>query len=261
VRDNLGDRMKTRFEDRTRHMLPRRTYTIIRCDGKAFHTYTRACLKPFDESVELCMDAAALALVKEAQGAVFAYIQSDEISVLLTDFARPETDAWFDGNLQKICSVAASVCTMAFNANAIPRNLPPTALFDARVFVIPDPVEVENYFIWRQKDAERNSLSTMAQQFYSHKELQGKSSVDMHEMLHRKDANWNWLSAYRKRGRMVIAKEYEILREIPVFTKDKAFLTNLVPRQWADNLVASPPSVADVREIYKEEKNAEERKA
>jgi hypothetical protein len=83
----------------------------------------------------------------------------------------------------------------------------------------------------------------------------------MHEMLHRKDANWNWLSAYRKRGRMVIAKEYEILREIPVFTKDKAFLTNLVPRQWADNLVASPPSVADVREIYKEEKNAEERKA
>lgn len=243
MRDDLGNRQKSQYEDRTRYMLPRRTYTIVRCDGKAFHTFTRGFKKPFDALIETAMDAAALELVKEAQGSIFAYIQSDEISALLTDFARPETDAWFDGNLQKICSVSASIATMAFNrimheANGgtmgVHDSNPVNALFDARVFVIPDPVEVENYFVWRQKDAERNSLSMLAQQHYSPKELQGKSCADMHEMLHQKDVNWNDLGSYRKRGRMVIAHQEGIVREIPVFTKDKSFLTKLVPRQWVD---------------------------
>ena len=225
--------MKGQYEDRTRYMLPRRTYTIIRCDGKAFHTYTRKFAKPFDLIIETGMDTAARALFEEAQGASFAYVQSDEISVLLTDFAKPETAAWFDGNLQKICSVSASVCTMAFNRIAKEAGMPSNALFDARVFVIPDPVEVENYFIWRQKDAERNSLSVLAQQHFSSKQLHGKSCADMHEMLHKAGVNWNDLPTDRKRGRAVYNNTLDI--NIPVFTKDRKSLTDKVPRQWADN--------------------------
>lgn len=101
MEDQLGDRMKSQYEDRTRFLLPRRTYTILRLDGKAFHTtlvvwrshLTVLCLR--------ILMPQSLAMLSELQGAVFAYTQSDEISVLLTDFAKPSTSAWFDGNLQK----------------------------------------------------------------------------------------------------------------------------------------------------------------
>src|SRR6185503_13990478 len=107
MNNSLGDRMKRQYEDRTRVMLPRRTYTIIRVDGKAFHTFTRHCEKPNDKALAHALDGAARRLCEEAQGAQLAYLQSDEISVLLTDFMLPTTDAWFDGNLQKIVSVSA----------------------------------------------------------------------------------------------------------------------------------------------------------
>lgn len=251
MRDDLGDRIKSQYEDRTRYFLPRRTYTIIRCDGKAFHTYTRSFQKPFDSIIETGMNAAAQALFDEAQGANFAYVQSDEISVLLTDFAKPETSAWFDGNLQKICSVSASVCTMAFNRIAREAGVPSNAMFDARVFTIPDPVEVENYYVWRQKDAERNSLSVLAQQHFSHKQLQGKSCADMHEMLHTKGVNWNDLPDDRKRGRAIYNDTLD--SHIPVFTKDRAFLTSKIPRQWAENI---PDLVKDIQYFLNKNKKA-----
>ena len=80
--------------------------------------------------------------------------------MLLTDFATITTEAWFDGNLQKIVSVSASVVTQRFNKQ---HGWYGDAQFDARVFTIPDPVEVENYFIWRQQDATRNSIQGIAQ--------------------------------------------------------------------------------------------------
>ncbi len=145
MNDSLGDRMKNQYEDRTRWMLPRRTWTIIRCDGKAFYSFTRGCMKPFDPALNYAMVEGTLRLVREAQGAKFAYLQSDEISVVLTDFDRIETQAWFDGNAQKMVSVAASLVTAGFNLV----YGEPSATFDARVFTIPDPVEVENYFYMR----------------------------------------------------------------------------------------------------------------
>jgi tRNA(His) guanylyltransferase len=112
--DDLAERMKSQYEDRWRVMLPRRTYTVIRCDGKAFRSFTRECQKPYDARLADAVDHAAVRLCEEAHGACFAYSQSDEISVLLTDFRLPTTKAWFDGNLQKICSVAASIVTAAY---------------------------------------------------------------------------------------------------------------------------------------------------
>lgn len=195
--DPLGDRMKDGYERCTRNFLPRRTYTIIRLDGKAFHTYTRGLEKPFDLQLMEDMAQTTAFLCKNVPGVCYAYTQSDEISLLTTDFARTSTRAWFDGNVQKIVSISAAMATAEFN-RLRPGNL---AFFDSRVFTIPDPVEVANYFIWRQQDAMRNAVSMAAQAKFSHKALHGKSSAQMQEMLWQ-DANidFNAYPPHCKRG-------------------------------------------------------------
>ncbi len=232
--DSLGDRMKEYYENRTKTFLTRRTYTMLRVDGKAFHTYTRGLERPFDAKFVADMDLTAIYMCENIQGAKLAFVQSDEISILLTDFEKLATSAWFDGNVQKMTSISASLATVAFN------RLRPekTALFDSRVFTIPTAIEVENYFIWRQQDTVRNSISSAAQALYSHKELFGKSTDEMQEMCFQKGVNWNGYTPKLKRGRLIVKKEYEregALRTrwesiaSPIFTQKREFLTNLIP--------------------------------
>lgn len=234
-KDPLGQRMKE-YEATTRLTLPRRSYTIIRVDGKAFHTYTKGLERPFDDGLVEDMNTTAIALCKNIMGAEFAYVQSDEISVLINDFGSTGTQAWYGNNLQKMCSVSASIATDAFNRARLLRAFKEyddgvyqdddgalfyvsttnyletikTALFDSRVFQIPQLVEVENYFIWRQKDAVRNSISSVAQSMYSHKELNGKSSKMQQEMIFQKGINWNDYDAGVKRGRLIVKEEYKL---------------------------------------------------
>ncbi len=199
-RDSLGDRMKD-YERITKTTLPRRTYTIIRADGRAFHTYLKGAAKPFDFDFMTDMDHVAKALCEEVSGTAFAYTQSDEISLLLTDFASPGTQPWFGGEVQKIVSTVAATATMALCERRPGRP----ATFDARVFTIADPVEVANYFIWRQRDAVRNSISMAAQAQFSHKSLHGVNTGQMQERLWaEKGINWNDYPAGAKRGRVVV---------------------------------------------------------
>lgn len=234
MKDDLGKRMKSNYEDRTRFYLPRRTFTIIRIDGKAFHSYTRGLNKPFDINLMNDMDTTAIHLCKNIQGCKFAYVQSDEISLLLTDFTEITTDAWFDGNIQKIVSISASLATSHFNYIRMLRYSSTkwittylNANFDSRVFTIPDKIEVENYFIWRQKDAIRNSISMTAQSLYSHKQLEGKSQSDMQEMCFQKGINWNDMPNGFKRGRTII-KEDNWVVNFPDFLKQREQLTDLI---------------------------------
>lgn len=242
MKNTLGDRMKTYYENRTKTFLPRRTYTMIRIDGKAFHTYTKGLEKPFDDKLIKDMDDTARFLCENIQGAVCAFVQSDEISILLTDFKKITTDAWFDGNVQKIASISASLATAKFN-ELRPGKL---ALFDSRVFTIPTKTEVENYFIWRQQDTVRNSISSVAQSLYSHKELNNKNTDQMQELCFQKGVNWNDFSPSKKRGRMIVKMEYTqnieykgerkvvnrtswISTGAPYFTKKRNVLQNLIP--------------------------------
>jgi tRNA(His) guanylyltransferase len=201
--DPLGDRMKANYEDRYRIGLPRRTYTILRLDGKAFHSYTRGLERPYDRALMADMQATAEFLCGEIQGAAFAYTQSDEISVLLTDFKTESTDAWFDGNLQKMVSVSASLATGKFNALRCGTKTDRLAFFDSRALVIPDRTEVYNYFVWRQKDATRNSLLMLAQSLYSHSEMHQKGWSELHEMCFQKGHNWADLDSQAKRGSLI----------------------------------------------------------
>lgn len=194
----LGDRMK-RYEATYRALLPRRTYTIIRVDGRSFHQYLRGEAKPFDEAFMADMDAVAEALCQEISGAAFAYTQSDEISVLVTDFGSLNTEPWFGGVVAKQLSISAALATAVLNERRPGRR----ALFDARVFTLSDPVEVANYFIWRQRDAVRNSIAMAAQAHFSHKRLHGVSTGGMQELLWSEAGiNWNDYPGGCKRGRI-----------------------------------------------------------
>lgn len=245
MNDALGDRMKNYYENRTRHFLARRTYTIIRIDGKAFHTYTVGLDVPFDEGLIISMNETAKYLCASIQGAKLAFVQSDEISILLTDFDQLTTDAWFDGNIQKIVSVSASLATAKFNF----LRLNKIALFDSRVFQIPSNVEVENYFIWRQQDATRNSIQAVAQSLYSHRELEGKNTNEQQEMIFQKGINWNDFPIGQKRGRLIVKTQdqertrWTVYEPLPIFTQEREFLTAQVPIAYSNiELLSKIPS-------------------
>lgn len=240
---SFGDRMKG-YEQSARLYLPKRMPMIIRVDGKAFHTFTRGFDKPWDESLKDSMTAAGVALVEQIQGAKLAYIQSDEISVLVTDYDSLEFEPWFGKAIQKICSVSASISTMAFNRNLTQYYLDDgeeqiaDACFDSRCFVIPKE-DVNNYFIWRQQDAVRNSIQGLGQANFSHKELHRKNTSMIQDMLFKqRNINWNDCEVWQKRGWCVVRnkREVEIRGEmvqrsfvepewnIPEFSKDREYI-------------------------------------
>lgn len=180
MRDPLGERFKE-AERALRIRVPEGGFVIVRVDGKAFHTYTRRMNKPFDINLAFAMEEAMLGLVVSDMPALFAYTQSDEISVLID---QREGQPWFDGQVQKIASVAASIVTANFNRRI--DSLAP-AYFDGRVFHLETKSEVWDYFKWRKADANRNAISMLAQSMFSHKELQGKKKTDMLDMIAAKD--------------------------------------------------------------------------
>lgn len=222
--DSLGDRMKD-YENVSRIYLTKKMPIIIRIDGKAFHTLTRKMDRPFDDSLISMMQQTALCLCQNVMGCKLAYTQSDEISLLLTDYEKIESQPWFGSNLQKMVSIAASMATMSFN-NAL-RNAAieevcnysqhtevlleaaaKGAMFDARAFVLPRE-EVCNYFIWRQQDAIRNSIQMVAQANFPSKELDGKSQSDCLKMLLDRGIDWSDYSIVKQRGSCVV-KMFEV---------------------------------------------------
>lgn len=214
MNDSLGDRMK-RYEAVNKHTLIPRMYTIIRLDGKAFHTYTRDFPKPFSVSLTNAMNKAAIALCKEIQGTKCAYVQSDEISLIMTDFDSYETQPWVGNVIQKITSLSASIATASFNAHIYESTgntnyQEKMAFFDSRVFQVPTKIETINYLIWRQKDAIRNSVSMVAQSHFSPKQLHKKSNIDKLNMI-RDEAgdNWNNYPVGNRLGRFITKETYE----------------------------------------------------
>lgn len=229
IHDDLGCRMKTFYEQIPKTKLMRKCPVAIRIDGRAFHTFTRGFHKPFDEVLIKSMQETMKYLCENIQGCVLGYTQSNEITLILVDYKKLTSSAWFDYEVQKICSIAASMATMAFNNifskyvkefdlelayndNGIDtkenrklweiykKAINKGAMFDARCFNIPKE-EVTNLVYWRQLDASRNSIQMVGQANFSHKELQNKSCNDIQNMLMtQKGINWNDLPTYQKRG-------------------------------------------------------------
>lgn len=270
----IGDRMKNNYENITRYYITRRMPVIIRVDGRSFHTFTKGFKKPFDDILVKTMQDTMKYLCENIQGCVLGYTQSDEISLVLTDYAELTTDAWFGNNLQKMCSISASMATLAFN-KAFTRNISKQskrfyteyleekdasyietleiamnkgAMFDSRVFTIPKE-EVCNALIWRQQDATRNSIQSVGQANFSQKELHGKSCNDIQDMLMlQKGINWNDYSTTLKRGSCCIKAddsltEYDEVGNICGYTeRSKWVIDNEIPiftqdRNYVEKLI------------------------
>lgn len=210
---DLGDRIK-RYERASTHVLVRRMPVIIRVDGRCFSSFTRCCQRPFDQEIINAMTMAALSLFEDIQGTKLAYAQSDEVSFLLVDYDRHESESWFDNELTKIVSISASHMavqvmkyfvtyeTGSVHNPVIAAKMVPQ--FDSRAFNVPRE-DVANYFLWRAQDWQRNSLQMYARSFFSHKELMNQKTDDMHEMLHGIGKNWATdLTLQQKNGTWLI---------------------------------------------------------
>lgn len=260
VHDELGIRIKTFYEHIPKTKLMRRCPVIIRIDGKSFHTFTRGFKRPFDDVLIESMQKTMKYLCENIQGCVLGYTQSDEITLVLVDYKKINSSAWFDYEVQKMCSVAASMTTMAFNKyfmfefeefnrwfyecsptdeekrlnDAYYKAMCKGAMFDARVFNIPKE-EVTNCIYWRQVDATRNSIQMVGRANFSDKELHEKSLDDIQDMLMtQKGINWNNFPTYQKRGSCCIKvatsepggaefrtrSKWVVDKEIPIFKGD-----------------------------------------
>lgn len=211
LNDKLGTRMKEYYENIPKTKLMRRCPVAIRIDGKAFHTFTHGFQKPFDSILVSSMQDTMKYLCSNIQGCVCGFSQSDEITLILIDYKNLETEAWFDYEVQKLCSISASMATMAFNKvfsekvhnyatqtlnynssfNSYLAAAAKGAMFDARCFNIPKE-EVANLIYWRQLDAIRNSIQMVAQANYSQKQLMNLSCADlMHKLYTEKNIDWD----------------------------------------------------------------------
>lgn len=226
-KDNIGDRMKI-YENVPKLFLMKRSAVIVRLDGKAFHSFTKNMERPFDDRLIRIMQEVTGYLVKNVEGCKIGYTQSDEISLLLTDYTNLQTEAYFGNNLQKIVSITASMASVLFNKKyrEIFNDDTKIALFDSRAFNLPKE-EVVNYFIWRQQDCTRNSIQMVGRAYFSHKELKNVSCVNIQEMLFSKhNINFNDIDTYKKRGSCVYKVDRDIVidKNIPIFTQDREFI-------------------------------------
>ena len=257
VHDDLGKRMKTYYEAIPKTSLMRRTPVAIRIDGKAFHTFTRGFEKPFDTLLVNTMQQTTKKLCENIQNCVFGYTQSDEITLILVDYKDINTAAWFDYEVQKLCSISASMATLYFNKffkqsveefdiNSIikekevdnykllsnyKRALNTGAMFDSRCFNIPKE-EVCNLIYWRQLDATRNSIQMVGQANFSHKELQGLTCNKIQDkLITETDINWNNYPTYLKRGTSCLKKdsEWTLDMNMPILKgEDRKYVEDLI---------------------------------
>ena len=254
------------YENVTRTYLTRRTPVIVRIDGKAFHSFTRGFKKPFDSVLVEAMQQTMKYLCENIEGCVLGYTQPDEITLVLCDYKKLTSQAWFDNNIQKICSVSASMATMAFNryfeeiaqkwedtefskipiegvevtdkaqeekwnkySSAHNAALVKGAMFDSRVFNIPKE-EVNNCLLWRQQDATRNSIQAVAQANFSHKQLEGKNCNELQEMLwQEKGINWNDYPTHLKRGSCCVKATYTLEVDGKDVQRSKWVIDNEIP--------------------------------
>ena len=177
-KDSFGDRMKF-YEKRNSIDLITKQPIIIRLDGKSFHTFTKGLEKPFSINLTIALNYATKKLIENIDNIKFAYLQSDEISLLLCDWDKDSTEPYCKNTKSKLESLSASIFTYYFNEKfkeLYPENNK-IGFFDSRAFTLPF-TEVDNYFIWRQQDCIKNAISMIAYSKYSAKQLQNLSTTD-----------------------------------------------------------------------------------
>lgn len=236
--DSLGDRQKS-YESADTHYLMSRTPIIIRLDGKAFHTWTKGIDGVFNEGMHEMMMQVTGYLCENIQNCVLGYTQSDEITLVLKDWATINTGTWFGNRQNKIESISGAMATAKFNelvGQYLPHKLGHLALFDARAFNVPRD-EVTNNLIWRQQDATRNSMQMLGRTYFSHKQMHCKSASNIQDMLmDSHSVNWNDLDTWKKRGAIWVRELNDDStlgswirdEDMPILTADREYVEKLL---------------------------------
>lgn len=220
-KDNFGDRIKG-YEKVFDYKLPSRFNIILRIDGNSFSKFTKPYKRPFDERITKAMIDGATAVLNYCSGAMIAETHSDEITVLLRNDQTFDTTPFLANRIQKICSLVASTCSVAFNKSLGADN----AVFDCRCFVVPKE-EVNNVFLWRQQDCFKNCVSDVVYcglkskygRKTAQKMLDGKNGSERQELIFKElGLNMNDYPTKYKRGICIAKQEYhtpieEILSE------------------------------------------------
>lgn len=235
MNDPMGDRMKMYEGIEANRILIPGLPICVRVDGRAFHTFTKGMQRPYDMAMSNAMIETMKYLVEETDACI-GFVQSDEISLVLSDVKEP----LFGGRVSKLTSVIASIATAKFNVE-IHKSFPekPMATFDCRVWNVPNRTEAANTILWREFDATKNSISMAARFYYSHEQLLGKSSSEMQDLLIEKGVNWNDYPVFFKRGtyarRVTVTRKFlsEELENLPAMHEarknpDMEFMRNSV---------------------------------
>lgn len=208
--DKLGDRMKQYEQRSSLHMLP--TLPIIaRVDGRSFSKFTAGLAQPYDTRMQAAMLRTATDLAMATQ-ACASYTQSDEISLV---WYQPSmrSSIWFEGKHSKMVSQTAALATLYFYravCELMPEYASRLPSFDSRVFQVPNEHEAVMAFIWRERDAIKNSITSAARLFFSPTELYKKNSNERQEMLFQKGINWDTYPDQFKRG--IFVQRYKSMR-------------------------------------------------
>ena len=207
---SLGDRMKLYERRETGRRCMPLLPICARIDGKRFSRWTAGLERPYDARLSALMQHVCAQLVRETQ-ALVGYTQSDEIS-LVYQATSPDSQVFMDGRIQKLTSVLASMATAWFNA-AVPEHLPERsaapAIFDCRVWTLPSREEAANTFLWRERDATKNAVSMATRHYYSHAQVDGKTSAEQQELLFQAGVNFNDYPAFFKRGSFFARRRFE----------------------------------------------------
>ena len=238
---SLDDRMRE-YEKPTKLYLTKRLPLIVRIDGKKFSTFTEK-VKSFDKSntqydfsqtLNTVFINTCKYILDNLQGAKFAYTQSDEISILISNVDYLNTEAAFNNELCHLISYITSLACVRFNSE-IQKLIDPSleALFDTRINVYPED-EVANYFVWRQQDCARNSLSKFSRNFFSSAQLHEKRKADMHEMLYTIGKNWATdLPDWSKNGSFITKKQ--VFDLCPTFKTSHDIINKFIIKNYEYN--------------------------
>lgn len=209
---NLKDKCNY-YRDLTDYKLMPNCYIMVMIDGKNFSKLVKNKFnKPFDDWFISTMDKTAVHLCKEVQNCVCAFVQSDEISLIIKD--NTLTSSPFDGRLCKLQSVIPSIATAFFNKELIRRNLisgmnidditnMPDYCFDCKAWTVPSINDAMSWILYRQIDCIRNSKQQFAQTYMTHKSLLNKDT-DMQVVLCLETTgnDWNAIENNKKYGRL-----------------------------------------------------------
>lgn len=235
IKDSLGDRMKMYEEISNTKLIPQLP-VIIRIDGRSFHTLTRGLQKPYDENFVDMMNQIGIILCKEIQNARFAYVQSDEISILLYE-DHFLSEPWFGNRLSKITSISAAIATgemirYSSNIHSL-KSFYEKGMFDSRAFNLPVR-EVCNYFIWRQADWIRNSKTMFASKYLSPKQLNnvpGEVRVAKAEEI--SGESYENFPTWFRLGRCIVKKDEEwiVNNNIPLFKENRDYVDSYLKEE------------------------------